>query len=270
MPFSAPSPPKPATISLLAVAHDAARSDSPRRTTAKKTAALVRDALETLIPGQIGRYSDEFEVRAFGDNLGRWGTAVVLIESGPLASADPDRDLVRLNFVAIVTALDALASGRTAAHPTTAYDTLPLNESSLLATRIRNVSIVAGTGVPAFVGDVGVNVSRALAREPGPRRLIYAARIADVGDLRVYGALEDIDGAGLTLTPAFDERAAPGDVLRLPDWASWQGPTISPGQPGSLFLLERVPTSSSNSATTATLSESWRLVRRVEPARSKS
>ena len=32
---------KPATISLLAVAHDAARSDSPRRTLAKQTAALV-------------------------------------------------------------------------------------------------------------------------------------------------------------------------------------------------------------------------------------
>jgi hypothetical protein len=61
---SAGSPPKPATISLLAVAHDAARSDSPRRTLAKQTAALVREALEPLIPGQVGRYSDEFEVRA--------------------------------------------------------------------------------------------------------------------------------------------------------------------------------------------------------------
>ena len=108
---SAGSPPKPATISLLAVAHDAARSDSPRRTLAKQTAALVREALEPLIPGQVGRYSDEFEVRAFGDNLGRWGTAVVLIESGPLSGADADRALVRLNFVALVTALDAPGLG---------------------------------------------------------------------------------------------------------------------------------------------------------------
>ena len=81
---SAGSPPKPATISLLAVAHDQARSDSPRRTLAKQTAALVREALEPLVPGQVCRYSDEFEVRAFGDNVGVWGTAVVLSESGPL------------------------------------------------------------------------------------------------------------------------------------------------------------------------------------------
>src|SRR4029078_1937251 len=90
---SAGSPPKPATISLLAVAHDAARSAWRRRTVPKQTAPLVRDALETLIPGQVGRYSDEFEVRAFGDNLGRWGTAVVLIESGPLAGAVAEQAL---------------------------------------------------------------------------------------------------------------------------------------------------------------------------------
>ena len=251
---SAGSPPKPATISLLAVAHDAARSDSPRRTVAKQTAALVREALEPLIPGQVGRYSDEFEVRAFGDNLGRWGTAVVLIESGPLPGADADQRLVRLNFVALVTALDALASGRTAAHSTVAYDTLPVNESNLLSIRIRNATIAAGTSVAPFVGDIGVNTSRALAAD-GPRRLQIGARIADLGDLRVFGTLEDIDATGLTATPAFDDAAREGDVVRMPDWSVWRGPTIAVGQPGALFLL----------APTSPMSESWRLVRRVQP-----
>jgi hypothetical protein len=263
---SAGSPPKPATISLLAVAHDAARSDSPRRTLAKQTAAIVREALEPLIPGQVGRYSDEFEVRAFGDNIGRWGTAVVLIESGPLPGADADRALVRLNFVALVTALDALASGRTAAHPTASYDTLPLNESNLLSIRVRGVRIVPGTGVAPFQGDIGVNTSRALARGDGPRRLEIGARIADLGDLRVYGALEDVDGTGLTATPAFDDRAQEGDVVRMPDWSAWRGATISVGQPGALFLLRPAGPATTDSATSAPLSESWRLIRRIQPA----
>jgi hypothetical protein len=263
---SAGSPPKPASISLLAVAHDAARSDSPRRTLAKQTAAIVREALEPLIPGQVGRYSDEFEVRAFGDNLGRWGTAVVLIESGPLAGPEPDRALVRLNFVALVTALDAIASGRAAAHPTAAYDTLPVNESNLLSIRVRNARIVAGTGVPPFQGDIGVNVSRSLARGDGPRRLDVAGRIADLGDLRVFGTLEDIDATGLTATPAFDPAARAGDVVRMPDWRSWSGPTLTVGQPGALFLLAPVEPSAADPATGSTLSESWRLVRRIEPA----
>ncbi len=264
---SAGSPPKPATISLLAVAHDAARSDSPRRTVAKQTAALVREALEPLIPGQVGRYSDEFEVRAFGDNLGRWGTAVVLIESGPLAGADADQALVRLNFVALVTALDGLASGRTAAHSTAAYDTLPVNESNLLSLRVRNARIVTGTGIPPFVGDIGVNTSRALATGDGPRRLQVSSRVADLGDLRVFGTLEDIDATGLTATPVFDEAAREGDLLRLPAWSAWQGATIATGQPGALFLLAPASASASpGSATGSTLSESWRLVRRIQPA----
>jgi hypothetical protein len=274
---SAGTPPKPATISLLAVAHDAARSDSPRRTLAKQTAALVREALEPLIPGQVGRYSDEFEVRAFGDNLGRWGTGVVLIESGPLPGADADRALVRLNFVALVTALDGLASGRAAAHATAAYDTLPLNESNLLSIRVRNASIVAGTGVAPFAGDIGINLSRTLARGPGPRRLELSARIADIGDLRVYGALEDIDATGLTVAPAFDDQAAEGDLVRLPDWSAWRGATVSVGQPGALFLLApsssppaaSAATSPSVSTDTTSLSENWRLVRRLGPTRAR-
>jgi hypothetical protein len=258
---SAGSPPKPATISLLAVAHDPARSDSPRRILAKRTAAVIREALEPQIPGQVGRYSDEFEVRAFGDNLGVWGTGVVLIESGPLAGADADAALVRLNFVALATALDALASGRAASHPTSAYDSLPLNESSLLAVRIRNATILAGTGVPAFTGDIGLTTSRAVVRQAGRRTLSVSARIADVGDLRVFGALEDIDAAGLTATPAFDESAREGDLLRLPDWTAWRGPTLSVGQPGVVFLL--APAGMAGGP-----SENWRLVRRVAPGRS--
>jgi hypothetical protein len=215
----------------------------------------------------VGRYSDEFEVRAFGDNLGRWGTAVVLVESGPMPGAGADDALVRLNFVAMVTALDGLASGRTAAHPTDAYDTLPVNESNLLSVRIRNATIAAGTGVAPWVGDIGVNTSRALVSGEGARRLQGASRIADLGDLRVFGTLEDIDATGLTATPAFDEQAREGDLLRMPDWSAWHGPTLSIGQPGTLFLLAPAGTAAptAGSATAAELSEIWRLVRRVLP-----
>ena len=72
---------------------------------------MIRDALEPFASGQIGRYDDSFEVRAFGDNITLWGTPVVLIETGAWPSLDPDPALVRLNFVAIVAALDALATG---------------------------------------------------------------------------------------------------------------------------------------------------------------
>ena len=90
---------------------------------------MIRDALEPLASGQIGRYDDEFEVRAFGDNITLWGTPVVLIETGPWPSAEPDPALVRLNFVAILSALDALATGAVERADPKRYEELPINES---------------------------------------------------------------------------------------------------------------------------------------------
>ena len=99
-------PPKPASISLLSVAFDEARTENAGRVLTKKVCAVIRDALEPFAAGRIGRYDDEFEVRAFGDNITLWGTPVVLIETGPWPSAQPDAPLVRLNFIALLTARD--------------------------------------------------------------------------------------------------------------------------------------------------------------------
>ncbi len=104
-------PPRPAAISLLSVAYDEARSVNEARTLTKRLAAVVRDSLEPFAADRIGRYDDSFEVRAFGDNLTKWGTPVLLIETGPWPEPNPDPTLVRLNFIALVRALSALADG---------------------------------------------------------------------------------------------------------------------------------------------------------------
>jgi hypothetical protein len=62
-------PPKPASISLLAVAYDKERSENAGRKLTKKICAVIRDSLEPFASGQIGKYDEDFETRAFGDNL---------------------------------------------------------------------------------------------------------------------------------------------------------------------------------------------------------
>jgi hypothetical protein len=232
------APPKPASISLLAVAHDAARSDNPNRILAKKTAAIVRDAVESFVPGQLGRYDDAFEVRAFGDNIARWGTGVVLIETGPMQGAQPEAALVRLNFVAIVTALDALASGAVERADPQRYESLPENGSRLLHTLVQNASVVTGAGVAPFTADIGIAASRQVRDVNGARTLSWNARIEDIGDLRIYGALETIDAAGLVAAPMLSTVPRVGDEVSLPDWSAWKGDTLSIGEPGALLLLE--------------------------------
>jgi Zinc carboxypeptidase len=207
---------RPASISLLAPPFDVARSDNPGRVLAKKVCALIRDALEPLAPGQIGRYDDSFEPRAFGDNLVRWGTPTVLIETGPWPSAEPDGPLLRLNFVALVTSLEALASGAVEHADVARYESIPFNESKGLLHLIIRGAHVFGEAGDAFLADVGVAATLAVRTREGTPCVILRGTVEELGDLRVYGAVEVVDGTGLTVVPLPSEDVKEGDTLSLP------------------------------------------------------
>jgi len=230
---------QPATISLLSVAFDEARTESPGRLLTKKTCAVIRDALETMAPGRVARYDEEFEVRAFGDNLTKWGTSVVLIETGPWPAIEPDPYLVRLNFVALMTAIDALATGRVQQADPKRYESLPINETDLFFLLVRNATVVPGTGVAPFTADIGLVANRAVRTADGARTTRFAARIEDLGDLHTMHALESIDATGLTVAPLWDPALKEGDVVTLPDFTAKRAPqVIATGELGELVILK--------------------------------
>jgi hypothetical protein len=231
-------PPKPASISLLSVAYDKPRSENAGRKLTKKLCAVIRDALEPFASGQIGRYDDEFEVRAFGDNLTLWGTPVVLIETGPFPSSEPDPALVRMNFVAIVSALDALATGNVDKADVKRYETLPMNESKGFYILVKGATILSGTGIRAFTADVGISANRRVRTVDGRRQIQLQASIADLGDLRTYAGLRTIDGTGLMAAPLWDPSLKEGQEVDLPDWSRQPSArTIAPGQSAEIVLM---------------------------------
>jgi len=231
-------PPKPASISLLSVAYDDARSENAGRRLTKQICSVIRDALEPFAAGQIGRYDDEFEVRAFGDNVTLWGTPVVLIETGPWPSPDPDPALVRLNFIALVTALDALASGGVERADPGRYDSLPMNESRMFYVLVRNGTVINGSGVPPFVADVGIIANRRVQIVNGRRDVQLATTIDDMGDLSTMGGLRTIDAAGMTVVPLVDDGLSAGQVVDLPEWKSVAATSLAVGQPARLAILK--------------------------------
>ena len=228
-------PPKPASISLLSVAYDDKRSENAGRKLTKKLCAVIRDSLEPFASGQIGRYDDEFEVRAFGDNLTLWGTPVVLIETGPWPSQEPDPPLIRLNFIAIISALDALATGSVNRADPKRYEELPMNESGLLYIAIRNGTLISGSGLAPYVADIGIQGNRRVRTVEGKREVQIATNISDLGDLRTSGALREIDATGMTIVP--DTGYTMGAVVDLPDWKVKSDVTVGLGQPPRLALL---------------------------------
>jgi hypothetical protein len=228
---------RPASISLLAAAFDEARSDNPGRVLAKKVCAVIRDALEPLAPGQVGRYDDSFEVRAFGDNMTRWGTPSVLIETGPWPSRTPDASLVQLNFVALATALDALASGKAEKADVARYESIPENDSSgLVYLMLKGVGLFGADGKP-FTADVGITVTRAVRDNGQGPALALVGKVEELGDLRVLGALETVDGSGLFAAPLPRPEVKEGDTLHFD---KPQQHAVQLGQPAELMLLKPV------------------------------
>ena len=188
-----------ATISLLAVAFDASGSDNAGRIRNKKICAVIIEALAPFIRGHIARYDDTFNPRAFGDLMSQWGTPVVLIETGA-HHAKSEMDLVQLNFVALASALNALADGSVENADPALYDALQYNAGGAIFNLIvRNATVISrfqsGAGqVPAFAADLAINEERLSNGR--------AATIQDVGDLAGFHGLEEVDASGYYVTVA--------------------------------------------------------------------
>ncbi|MFZ4985607.1 MAG: M14 family zinc carboxypeptidase [Blastocatellia bacterium] len=197
-----------AVISLLAVAHDEARRDNPARMRAKKVCSTLFQALSGFIPGQIGRYDDTFNPRAFGDLISQWGTPVVLIETGGWYGR-PEMDLVRLNFTALAWTLQELARGGVERGDPAIYDSIPFNNSGgMIPLIVRGATIVnryreGSFDLPPFAADIAVNVE-------GTR-----ATIQDLGDLEGFAALDVVDARGFHVTVARGTLRTGGEAALL-------------------------------------------------------
>ena len=154
--------------------------------------------LQQFIPEQVARYDDEFEPRAFGDNIQKWGTTLVLIESGGFFGDSEKMEIRKLNFVAILTALQAIADSSYAQEDIDSYPAIPENNRALFDVLIRNVSTVY-KGKPVVV-DIGINHNEINGK--GAASFSYKSSIEDIGDLSTFYGLQEIDATGLTLTPA--------------------------------------------------------------------
>lgn len=180
---------KQAAISLLVVYGDAAKTTNEGLERNKRVASAIVQALQKFIPENLGRYDDEYAPTAFGDNFSAWGTPVILIETGGLQSKD-EMFLVKMNFVAFMTALKSIADGSERTQSPDAYLALKNNSSgSVFNIIFRGANIVnPAAGKQPYTGDIGINTER---------------RRASIGMLNFIREIGDLSGSS-----GFDEYAA--------------------------------------------------------------
>lgn len=190
-------------IALLAPAFNEARDVDEKRRKAMQVSTLLMEAVEPLVGNHIAKYDDTFNPRAFGDLMGAWGASTILIESGAWANDPQKQHLRKTNFVGILTALDAIATGRYAAYDPDVYENLAYN-----GRRVTDLLIVGGTiavpGIPPLAADMLVNYDRPLMLEGGV--------IADIGDMGLSDAQDTLDVSGLYLIPTPEALDADGGL----------------------------------------------------------
>ena len=186
-------------LSVLAVPGAEREPDGPAVARKKGLGAVMARAVEPFGAGRVARYDMSYTARAFGDSMSRWGTPTVLLETGGWDGPDEAERLVKLNFVALLSALHALARGEeTLAAPV--YDTLPFNARGRLVDLVlRDATVHGGRGLPPFHADVAVVRPRSFAGE-GQR--LAAATVTGVGDLDHLRGLSEVDATALVVAPA--------------------------------------------------------------------
>lgn len=188
---------KPASISFLAPSPDYEKSLTAPRENAMKLIGNMVNILNEFIPGHIGKYSDDYEPRAFGDNFTKWGTSVVLMETGGWRGDREKQFLRKINCVAILSALNSIASGSFANQELDVYESIPKNEELMMDVIFRNLKEIIDD--KEFIVDIGINFEE--INTNGAKEFYLKSAIEDIGDLSVFSGYEDIDLSGFTIEP---------------------------------------------------------------------
>ena len=185
--YSAGYHPKTAAISFLAPAYNYDKEVNEVRGNAMQLIAGMNKLLQTQLPGNVARYDDEFEPRAFGDNIQRWGTSTILIEAGALPG-DPEKQILRkIHFGLLLYALDAIATGDFANHSRATYEEIPFNKTTYHDLLIRE-ALLEKAG-KQYVIDIAFRNSEG------------SASISDLGDLSTFFGYEEIEAKGMSIAP---------------------------------------------------------------------
>ncbi|MDF9800032.1 hypothetical protein OKW21_005295 [Catalinimonas alkaloidigena] len=186
-----------ATISFLPPAYNYAKDINPVRERAMQMIVQLNEALQHYVEGHVARYNDDFEPRAFGDNIQKWGTSTVLIESGGYPDDPEKQQIRRLNFMLLVTALHSIATESYKKLDREKYWEIPENERYLYDLIVRNVQKEVNDKL--YTIDVGVNHIE--IEFENINDFFPIGSIQELGDMSTFYGYEEFDAEGMVAVP---------------------------------------------------------------------
>ena len=193
--YNAERTPKPATVSYLAPAYNYEKDVNEQRGDAMRIIGYMNRIIQKYAPGQVGRYNDDFEPRAFGDNIQKWGTSTILIESGGYSGDVEKQEIRKLNYVSILSAIQTIAKGSYKDISLDEYWAIPNNDRKLFDLKLEGLTYHL-KGNP-YVLDLGIH--RMEIDDKPHREFWYKSQISDQGDLSTYYGYETFNAVGYTV-----------------------------------------------------------------------
>lgn len=195
--YNAERTPKTATISYLATAFNYEKDINDKRKRAMQLILVMNEVVQKYAPGRVGRYSDDFEPRAFGDNIAKWGSSLILIESGGYPD-DVEKQFIRkLNVVSIMAALNSIANESYQHIDYGLYEKIPKNDTKMVDLKLEHLTYNL-EGKPYQI-DLAINRNEIDLNDH--TSYYYHSKIADIGDLSTSYGYQTFDATGYTLVP---------------------------------------------------------------------
>ncbi|MEW7291892.1 M14 family zinc carboxypeptidase [Aquimarina sp. 2304DJ70-9] len=182
--FSAGATNYPATVSFLSPAGDKERSITSSRKVAMDIIAKMNTMLQELIPNQVGRYDDGFNINCVGDTLEHNGIPTILFEAGHYPG-DYDREMTReYIFYSLVTSIQYIAKTKIIGEGYKDYFLIPENAKCFYDIIIRDV-ILNSKNV-----DIAVQYTEILTGN----NVKFVPKIVKIDDLQNFYAHKEIIG----------------------------------------------------------------------------
>ncbi|WP_373520079.1 M14 metallopeptidase family protein [Aquiflexum sp.] len=183
----------PAAISVLAPAYNYETEVNDIRKRAMQVIVGMNRVIQEVAPGHVGKYDDAFEPRAFGDNIQKWGTSTILIESGGYPN-DPEKQYIRkLNFMIILHALQEIADQSYESYSLDDYYGIPDNSTRLMDLVLRNLTIKRDD--LQYEIDLGIRQREVDAHDS----YFVNGAIEDLGDLSIFYGFDELDASGMEI-----------------------------------------------------------------------
>ena len=174
-------------LSFLSPSSDFERNETDSRVKSMKIILDIYDNLRKLIPNNIGRYNDEFNINCVGDTFQSLNTPTILFESGHY-SQDYTREISRYyTSMAITYAVKSIYSKRFNLQNHKDYYNIPENSTNLCDVFIKNIKIKQSSSCQ----HINLSILYKEKLNLGSKEVEFLPEISEFGKLeKVSGHLE--------------------------------------------------------------------------------